>query len=270
VPWTLTAHAYDIYAEPANLAVKLHDAALVTSGCDRTVEYLRGVAGARRDRVVKIVMGVDAERFRRRVPAAGGRNVLAVGRLVERKGFERLLHAAAQPELRSVAERVVIAGDGPLRAELERLVRELHLDDLVELRGACEPDEVAMLLEDCTVLAVPSVVAADGDRDSMPLVAKEALAMEVPVVCSDLMGLKELVRPEWGRLVPPGDSAALAAAVRELLLLDVTTRAEMGRAGREFVVGFADVHRETAHLAQLLEQVTVAGAPPRGDEVTPR
>jgi glycosyltransferase involved in cell wall biosynthesis/GT2 family glycosyltransferase len=270
VPWTLTAHAYDIYAEPANLAVKLRDAALVTSGCDRTVDHLRGIAGPRRDRVVKVVMGVDAERFHRRRPAAGGRTVLAVGRLVEKKGFEHLLRAAALPELRSVAERVVIAGDGPLRAELERLVRELRLDALVELRGACEPDEVRMLLEDCTVLAVPSVLAADGDRESMPLVAKEALAMEVPVVCSDLMGLPEVVRPGWGRLVPPGDSAALAAALRELLLLDVATRAEMGRAGREFVIEFADVHRETARLSQLLTRATEAGAPPRGDEAIPR
>lgn len=260
VPWTLTAHAYDIYAEPANLAVKLRHAALVTSGCDRTVEYLRGIAGPRGNRVVKIVMGVDTERLQRRRPATGGRTVLAIGRLVEKKGFEHLIHAAALPELRSVAERVVIAGDGPLRTELERLVRELRLDDLVELRGACEPDEVRTLLEDCMVLAVPSVVAADGDRDSMPLVAKEALAMEVPVVCSDLMGLPEVVRPGWGRLVPPGDSAALAAALRELLLLDVATRAEMGRAGREFVVEFADVHRETARLAQLLAQVSGAEA----------
>ena len=147
---------------------------------------------------------------------------------------------------------------------------ELGLDDLVELRGACEPDEVLRLLEGCAVLAVPSVVAADGDRDSMPVVAKEALAMEVPVVSSDLMGLPEVVRPEWGRLVPPGDSAALAAALRELLLLDPATRAEMGRAGREFVVEFADVHSETARLAQLLAQVSVAGAPPRGHEATRR
>jgi colanic acid/amylovoran biosynthesis glycosyltransferase len=269
VPWTLTAHAYDIYAEPANLAVKLRDAELVTSGCDRTVEYLRGIAGPRRDRVVKIVMGVDAERFQRRRPPAGGRTVLAVGRLVEKKGLEHLLRAAALPELRSVAERVVIAGDGPLRAELERLVRELRLDDLVELRGACEPHEVPMLLEDCTVLAVPSVVAVDGDRDSMPLVAKEALAMEVPVVCSDLMGLPEVVRPGWGRLVPPGDSAALAAALRELLRLDVATRAEMGRAGREFVVEFADVHRETARLAALLAEVSAPAAARRAGETTP-
>lgn len=255
VPWTLTAHAYDIYAEPANLAVKLRDAALVTSGCDRTVEYLRGIAGPRRDRVVKIVMGVDGERFQRRRPPAGGRTVLAVGRLVEKKGFQHLIRAAALPELRAVAERIVIAGDGPLRADLERLVCELRLDDLVEIRGACEPDEVPMLLEGCTVLAVPSVVAADGDRDSMPVVAKEALAMEVPVVCSDLMGLPEVVRPAWGRLVPPGDPAALAAGLHELLLLDAASRAEMGRAGREFVLGFADVHRETARLAELLAEV---------------
>jgi colanic acid/amylovoran biosynthesis glycosyltransferase len=260
VPWTLTAHAHDIYARPENLAIKVRDAGVVTSGCDRTVEDLRAIAGQRTARhVVKVVMGVDVQRFHRARPVGSSRTVLAVGRLVEKKGFGHLLAAVARPELRDVAQRVVIAGDGPLRGELERLVRDLGVRELVELPGACDPDDVRALLEDCAVLAVPSVIAADGDRDSMPVVAKEALAMEVPIVCSDLMGLPEVARHAWGRLVPPGDPAALAAALREILLLDVAVRAEMGRAGREFVRTFADVHVETARLAKLL-----SGLAPRG------
>jgi glycosyltransferase involved in cell wall biosynthesis len=99
---------------------------------------------------------------------------------------------------------------------------------------------------------MPSVVAADGDRDSMPVVVKEALAMEVPVVASDEVGLPEIVRPEFGRLVPPGDEAALAAALAELLALPTAERAAMGRAGRAFVKEHADSRAEAAKLSGLL------------------
>jgi glycosyltransferase involved in cell wall biosynthesis len=127
----------------------------------------------------------------------------------------------------------------------------------VELLGRREHAEVRELLERAAVLAMPSVIAADGDRDSMPVVVKEALAMEVPVVASDEVGLPEVVRPEFGRLVPPGDAAALAAAVAELLALQAAERAAMGRAGREFVKGMADSRAEAARLSELL-----SAAPP--------
>jgi glycosyltransferase involved in cell wall biosynthesis len=168
--------------------------------------------------------------------------VLAVGRLVEKKGLQFLVEAAARlPAL----ERLVIVGDGPMRSELD-------VGGPVELAGPRTPDEIRQLLEESALVAVPSVVAADGDRDTMPVIAKEALAMEVPVVASDAFGLPELVRPEWGRLVPPGDAAALAAAIEELLALPVERRAEMGRAGRDFVLRECSLQVETERLAGLI------------------
>lgn len=255
-PWTLTAHAYDIYEEPRNLAEKLRGAALVTSGCDYTVRDLRAAAGPEHaDKVARVVMGVDPARFRRTAPHPAERRVLAVGRLVEKKGFVHLVRAAADPALAGHVERVTIVGDGPLRAELEAEAARLGVGDVVELLGRREHDEVRELLESSAVVAVPSVIAASGDRDSMPVIAKEALAMEVPVVASDEVGLPELIRPDFGRLVPPGDAAALAAALGGLLSLEPSARAAMGRAGRAFVEEHANVRVETARLAELLERV---------------
>ncbi len=246
VPFSLTAHAYDIYAQPRNLREKLRAAALVTSGCDYTVRDLERIGGRP---VQKVVMGVDLARFARRTPAGHGEGVLAVGRLVAKKGFVHLVRAAAA--LPGVPVRIV--GEGPQRALLAAEVARLGLQDRVQLLGARMPDDVRDLLEGAAVLAMPCVVAPDGDRDSMPVVAKEALAMEVPVVASDEVGLPELVRPAFGRLVAPGDPLALATGIAEVLALPPSERAAMGAAGRRHVAEHADVREETARLSALLE-----------------
>jgi colanic acid/amylovoran biosynthesis glycosyltransferase len=254
VPFSVTAHAYDIYLQPANLREKLERAAFATSGCQYTVRHLRAtVAPAAAARIHEQVMGVDGQAFRRTRPHPDGRHVVAVGRLVEKKGFVHLVDAVALLGQRAPLDRVTIAGEGPLRGALEARVRELGLDGVVQLPGALVPAEVRELLERADLLAMPSVVARDGDRDSMPVVVKEALAMELPVVASDEVGLPELVRPAFGRLVPPGDPAALAAAIEELLALPAEERAAMGRAGRAHVLEHCDVDRETAKLATLIE-----------------
>lgn len=250
VPFSLTAHAYDIYAQPANLREKLRSAAFATTGCDYTARDLR----AHRPDVDVVVMGVDPERLRRTLPPPERRTVLAVGRLVEKKGFVHLIRAAAEPALAALLDEVRIVGDGPLRQLLEGEIDRLGLGSVVTLTGALEPDAVRDELERAAVLAVPCVVAADGDRDSMPVVVKEALAMEVPVVASDLVGLPEIVRPAFGRLVAAGDPGNLGAALAELLSLTPADRAEMGRAGRAHVIEHADLRTETGRLAARIAE----------------
>jgi glycosyltransferase involved in cell wall biosynthesis len=240
IPYSVMTHGYDIFSLPSNLREKHERAAFAVTACDYSARYLKDEHGV--EGVTRLIVGVDADRFKRRTPHAESGTVLAVGRLVEKKGFQFFVEAAARvPGL----ERLVIVGDGPLRSELD-------LGGPVELTGPRTPDEIRELLEQSALVAVPSVEAADGDRDTMPVIAKEALAMEVPVVASDAFGLPELVRPEWGRLVPPGDVGALAAAIEELLALPVERRAEMGRAGREFVLRECNLQVETERLAGLI------------------
>jgi len=238
VPYSVTAHAWDIWLAPRNLTLKLERAAFVTTGCEYNARHLRTIAP--RANVHVIVMGVDGERFRRSAPLSGGRTVLGVGRLVRKKGFGDLARAAA-----GLDARVRIVGDGPLRDELHG----------VELAGALDPDGVRDELDGADVLAMPCVVAPDGDRDSMPVVVKEAMAMELMVVATDEVGLPECVREPWGRLVPPGDPGALRAAIEEVLALPLGERAAAGAAAREWVLEHADVHRETARLADLIAAV---------------
>jgi colanic acid/amylovoran biosynthesis glycosyltransferase len=247
-PYSITAHGYDIYKQPTNLSEKLEGAALVTTGCDYIVRDLRRLVPGAAERVHKVVMGIDPERFRRRTPYPGGGVVLAVGRLVEKKGFADLVRAAALIGAEGPLERVLIVGDGPLREELEQLVEQLDLGKTVDLVGALDGERVRDLYEQVDLLAAPCVVAGDGDRDSMPVVAKEALAMGVPVVGTDEVGLTELIRDEWGRLVPPRSPDALARAIAELLALPMAER----EAGRAFVAEHCDVSREAERLVDLI------------------
>jgi glycosyltransferase involved in cell wall biosynthesis len=254
LPYSVTAHAYDIFKDPRNLAEKLRRASFVTSGCEYNVDHLRGLLGDDASgHVHKVIMGVDGERFRRRRPAPGGRHVVAVGRLVEKKGFGDLIEAAALLARSEPLDRVSIAGEGPQRERLQRLIAERGLTETVSLCGWMNGDRVRELLEQADLLAMPSVVAADGDRDSMPVVVKEALAMEVPVVASEEAGLPEAVQAEWGRLVPPADPQALAGAIAELLALPVGARAEMGRRGREWTLQNASVRAQTEIVSRLIE-----------------
>lgn len=252
--WSLTAHAYDIYLMPRNLEEKLRSADIVTSGCDYTVRDLRTLAGPEHaDHIHRIVMGVDPAQFARGRPYPHDATVVAIGRLVEKKGFSTLIRAAAEPALASVLDQVTIVGDGPLRQALQAEIDDLGLGGIVQLRGKLEPAAVRDALEDAAILAMPCVVARDGDRDSMPVVVKEALAMEIPVVVSDEVGLPELARPQFARVVPPGDHVALARALADLLALPPQTREQMGRAGRAFVTEHANIRLETARLSALLD-----------------
>jgi len=145
-----------------------------------------------RERLHLIYHGLDWEtlsrqpRVRYPVPL-----ILAVGRLVEKKGFPFLLQAAAVLAGRNLHFELVIVGDGPQRDELERLAGGLGLRDKVVFAGALRQDELAHVYRRAEVLCVPSIVAADGDRDGLPNVILEGMAYGVPVVASNLPGIAE-------------------------------------------------------------------------------
>src|SRR5436305_7415542 len=238
--YSVTTHGYDIWQHPRNLREKLARARFHVAVSDYN---MRAVAQIQPERLHKVVMGVDGGVFARTEPYPGGRTVVAVGRLVEKKGFVHLVEAARR--LPDVEFRIV--GGGPLRDQLAGAA-----GPNVTLVGALAPEGVRADLERADLLALPSVVARDGDRDAMPVAVKEALAMEVPVVASNEVALPEVVRQDWGRLVPPGNAQELAAAIAELLALPAEERTAMGRHGREFVLREYSIADESRKLAELI------------------
>jgi glycosyltransferase involved in cell wall biosynthesis len=118
--------------------------------------------------------------------------------------------------------------------------------------GGQSPDLVRELLSDwADVFTLPCVIASNGDRDGIPVSLAEAMAMELPVISTDIIGISELVQPDTGILIPPHNPAALAEAIRTISMQDHSTRRIMGLKGRAVVEAEFNLLKGTQELADL-------------------
>jgi glycosyltransferase involved in cell wall biosynthesis len=228
----VSAHAVDVWATPPKeLRAKLRDASVVLSCYEEAQQHLQRLA--RGHTPVRLVRhGVDIPPEIRRVESDPP-VILAVGRLVEKKGFETLLRAAAMLHGAGNAFRLHIAGDGIMWPALARLVGELGIGELVRFLGPQTRDELDEHYERASVFALPCQIGADGNRDGLPNTILEAMARALPVVSTTLPSLAEAIDDGVeGRLVRPRDPQGLASALGELLG-DRELRMRMGAAGRD-------------------------------------
>ena len=209
-------------------------AGAITATGKRLAEATRPFAPAGKP-VRVIPYGVDLEMFRpsdNRQQTTDNRSRVVVGavsRLSPEKGFEYLLRAVSLLRERGIDISVILAGDGPSRAELERLADELGLREQVEFAGELAHEDVPAMLARFDIFAMPSTWEGFG------VSALEASAMELPVVASNIHGIPDVVvHQETGLLVPSGDVPALADALG-MLAADPGLRRRMGVAGRAFV-----------------------------------
>lgn len=219
IPFSFTAHAYDIYVVPRLLSVKINEAAFAVTCAKVNAEYLRRAAGAgSRARVIVNYHGVDLDRFPPRAaePSGDVPYIVSCGSLQVYKGHHLLIQACSQLKR---PFHLVIIGDGPQRANLEALAHELGIADRVTLTGPLPQAEVAQWYAKAHIFAIASVAFdSTGKRDVIPNVLAEAMAMKVPVVASRISGIHELVEDGTsGRLVTSGDPDALATVLEELL-----------------------------------------------------
>jgi glycosyltransferase involved in cell wall biosynthesis len=243
----VTAHAYDIFMTPRNLAEKLERADVAVTVCAYNARHLRAVAP--RAALHTMVMGVDGRRFARATPRPHGRTVVAVGRLVEKKGFADLVEAAARLAGDRPLDRVLVVGDGPLRGELEATVARLGLGEAVELPGAVGQDGLVERYRAADVFCLSSFA------EGVPVVLMEAMACELPVVAPRINGIPELVEDGVsGLLVPPARPDALADALA-VLAGEPERRAAMGRAGRARVAADYELRRSGTRLTEFLSSV---------------
>ncbi|MBN1559542.1 glycosyltransferase [candidate division KSB1 bacterium] len=237
----VTTHAYDIFTPQQHLGEKLQQARFVLTCTAYNKAALLEKVELEADKIHVHYHGVDTAKFKRAGRAAGETvEILSVGRLVPKKGFNFLISACAR--LRDTQAEFIcrIVGDGPLFTDLARLIREADLQNHVELLGSLSAEKIVTYYERAHIFALPCVVLADGDRDGIPNVIAEAMAMELPVVSSRISGIPELVVDGvTGYLKEQRDIAGVADAL-DLLLRNERLRNEMGAAGRRRVKAVFD------------------------------
>lgn len=264
VPYTFTTHAKDIFHEgvqPDDLRRKLNDAAAVITVSEFNAAYLRQTYGLASECVQRIYNGLEIERFPFVAPHDRPPLVVGVGRLVEKKGFEDLIEACGLLSRRGRHFTCQIIGTGELEADLRAQITRLGLQDTVTLLGPLPQNEVRHRVRSAAVLAAPCVVGVDGNRDGLPTVLLEAMALGTPCISTGVTGIPEVLRDgETGLSVPQHDPAALARAI-ERLLDDSALRVQVARQARSLVEGKFDSQRNAAALRAVFHSVARAAAP---------
>lgn len=255
VSFSFTAHAKDIYhcdQNEALLADALNRAAFVVTVTDYNLGRLEQICPAARHKVRRIYNGIPTGAILPAPePETAVPGLVSVGRLVEKKGFPFLIEACRLLKDRGRRFRCVIIGTGEREKQLRDMIASLELSDTVSLWGAQSHEAVVETIAAYSIMVLPCIVGEDGNRDALPTVLLEAMALGRPVVSTDLEGVTEIVdHGETGFLAPQRDSAALAEAI-DRLLLDPRLRESFGRAGREKAERVFSLRRNVSELAAL-------------------
>ena len=271
LPWSVSAHAKDIWTTPEwEKREKLNEAAWAVTCTRAGAEHLDALAPGK---VTLVYHGLDAARF----PTTAARPsrdgsvandpliILSVGRAVPKKGYGDLLKALAQlpPDLHW---RFVHIGGGPLLGALKQQAASLGLGDRIDWRGAQVEDEVRAAYRAADLFVLASRIDGSGDRDGLPNVLLEALSQGCPVVATAVSAIPELVVDGvTGTLVGPEDPAAFAAAIARLAR-DPALRARLSAAGEARVRRDFPLARGIDTIAALLQAPDYADVRPAASD----
>ncbi|MGO4406414.1 glycosyltransferase [Bosea sp. RAF48] len=250
VPYSFTVHGPDEFDRPEYLGLpaKVKHAAFVCVVSSFTGSQLcRWIPPEEWAKIKLVRCGLDSDFLSTQplkiVPKS---QLVTVGRLSEQKGQLVLLHALAVLAREGVPFRLTMVGDGPLRPQLERSIRELGLEQQVVLAGWMSNAQVRAAIREARALVLPSFA------EGLPVVLMEALALGRPVITTYVAGIPELVTDQaCGWLVPAGNIDQLAGAIRQCLDTPDTVVKAMGATGRKRVLEQHDIVQECRRLAAL-------------------
>lgn len=239
IPYSVTVHASgELYANPFMVREKMAGAKFIATCTEYNRDYLSRLSENLFDQKLLVNYHcLDTDLFQRRhtLPQEP-RVILSVGQLMERKGLIYLVRACRILKDCNARFTCRIVGEGPQRKALEDEIKRLGLSQEIELAGALPQEELIHQYEQSSIFTLPAVEAENGDRDGIPNVILEAMAMELPVVSTWHSGLPEVIRDqENGLLVPPRQPASLAEALL-FLLKDTETARAIGLQGRRTVL----------------------------------
>lgn len=265
IPFSVTAHAKDIWTNPAgprDWRRLARAASFIVTVSDMTHRHVTDLIGERLSgRLRRLYNGIDLEAIRPRAPMAVAQppaRILCVARLVEKKGIDVLLDACAHLRREGLAFSLDIIGDGTLAPQLRQRAAALGLEDVVQFLGALPHEQVVAAMRACDAVALPCRIAADGDMDTLPTVLLEAMACGIPCISTPIAGVPEIIADgETGFLVASGNAHELATAMTRLIS-DPAARLSMGCAARQRAEQLFDIRRNVSELHGWFEEAVLA------------
>jgi glycosyltransferase involved in cell wall biosynthesis len=260
IPFSFTAHARDLYQVPEKaLTDRIRQAQAVVTCCRANLDYLGQIAPSQRAKFSLIYHGVNLNDFRPRAAQEAGPPstcplILSVGRLVEKKGFQDLLQALLIVKESGVDFHCAIYGDGPLRPQLVDWIEQHGMAGEVSLNGDRTQQELISIYQEAALFALTPIQTQDGDRDGVPNVLVEAMAVGLPVVTTAVSGIPELVDDRQnGLLFQPHDVEGIASGIIELLR-SPEKRRQLGGEALQKVSAQFDITQAARRLQALFVQ----------------
>jgi glycosyltransferase involved in cell wall biosynthesis len=255
IPFSFTAHANDIFA-PAEFEISLEKligtARTVVAVSEYGANFLKERFPQDAAKIHRVYNGLDLAKFKRADFSTPLPTIIAVGRLIGKKGFVDLVQACDSLKKRGRDFRCEIIGEGPLEEELRGRIGELDLTTRIGLVGPRTQREIVERLASAHVFVLPSVIDSDGARDNLPTVIMEAMAAGLPVVSTFVGGIPEMVvHNETGFLVQPGDATSLADAI-EQVIVDLALTRKLGARGRDRAEELFSIEKNVRELRAIL------------------
>jgi len=260
ITFTVHGHAVDLFARDAqDVRRQLEGMSGVVTISSFHRAFISDLCpGLDHDHLQVVYCGLETDRFN---PATGqGQTqgpiqILSIGRLIEKKGFEYLIDACKLLAESNYSFQCRIVGDGPLQDALQERINRYGLQDNVFLLGALQQDQVLDLYHHSDIFALACVVADDGNRDGLPVVLIEAMSCELPVITTPVTGIVDLVEHNrTGMLVDERDAMHLANTLKQLID-NKDFRESMGRQARQKILNDFQVQQTTARLAGFFRKV---------------
>lgn len=258
IPFSFTAHAKDIYLPKLNpgdlLKRKIERANFVVTCTAANKTHLQSLS-PEENAIHAIYHGLDPSVFN---PPQNDRPlktrplILSVGRFVEKKGFHFLIKACRVLKDSGYDFQCRIVGEPDDQSDLiQDLIQKLKLEDVVHISGGVTQEDLREIYSTCTMFVLPCQIVNNGDRDGIPNVLVEAMAMEIPVISTAISGIPELIENQVnGLTIPQKDADALAKAI-ETYLKDPNFRLRMGQTGRKKVCQLFDSKKTNVALKEL-------------------
>jgi colanic acid/amylovoran biosynthesis glycosyltransferase len=257
-----TLHGYDMTSYPRKYGMNVYEKLFEVGDVFLPISHHWKTKlidmGCTAEKVMVHRMGVDIQQFHFRKsvrPIKGTIKILSVARLVDKKGIKYSIEAIAKVLKSHDDIEYSIAGDGPLKLELEHMIRRFKLERHVRLLGWRTQTQVNTLMKQSDILLAPSVTSEDGDQEGIPVVLMEALAMGLPVISTYHSGIPELIIDgQTGLLVQERDSSALAAKLNELIGNDALANTLRDN-GEKHVKENFDVNKLNLTLEKIYDQL---------------